>query len=1190
MAAQASPKVFKQLDAALGHPEEAEVLDLIGVKLAELPPEIGLLTRLHTLKICHSELTALPPEIRLCVALEHLDLTGNRLQKFPLHACGLPRLRNLRLAGNGLEEVPPQIGHLRGLEELALDHNALTVLPPHFGGLEQLRWLDLSDNPLAELPRETGALGQLKVLKLANGKLKALPEELGYCAALEELDLASQQLTDLPELFVRLTQLRFLNLAGNSLEKLPAGLGALIHLRGLSLSRNRLAELPDDLCQLARLEALDLSGNNLKEAPALLAQLAALQRLSLAGNELTSVPAALAGLPRLALLNLAVNRIAMLPPAFKDAPGPLTVDLHDNPVADLPEALFESGSLEVKVTDGWNGRFERDPLPVLKTGSPVASRAWLSNEAITVRLWLPLSARMELWSRTGADRGYIHDWPDFKLAWTGVWQGVTYAMLLADPYLPPHLREDPDFNPEFKPVHCLVVAESGGTLRLADETACASVERLLRARPLPDAKTLRTQAEKLWVTLPKRGSAEWYAAGSAERGLTEGLALKGTLLKKDAKLALKDSRRTVPNGLELSLAAATPEPAEDVLRVVHAIVKNGMALLCLRPATSTLPDRGAPPAFLLRAAATGLEILNGADWQKAARVVLDDLDRLHGGVCADLSAPASGELDAAEKILQDLRQQARIGLPAPVLLSKPFDPETGRERRGIAQPGTPLRFARLWTERDRVFAILCHAGETPYVPEGARGWDLWVERVHLEAAATVLVLRQREGYEDAREPARFLVAAQSLDAAEPLGDAGLKVWRPRIAAALEQPAMAPQEALAALLAMPAPKEGTRCQLRVPDAKSANPAALEGKTVFERAALPASPAPSLYPGAQPDEVYRPLALVGQSFGGVKVTRFLSSGAFSAVYEAQRDQDTRLALKVARPPGRKADWSPPPGAPVPVGKAEESPGWIAPTTVRTEARIFVTGGTTEIELDARFLLYRQAQRLHAVSDPALIKAGRFSDDGARCTLELEYAEGRTLRSLLKPGQSAPLQPLLELARAMDRLLKLPGFPYHGDLKPDNVLHAAGRIVIIDPGYFGPVETAQGHVLPQAAVTTPGYYPLLQPDDLFAFGLMLWEAATGTHPLANGPSSSAQADKARCGSKLLAQVRGPERVGQYFLSPLLGLQAPVASVPGLRPELESVLFKALGLTLRKDGKLDVAPAYASFAEMAAALEPLV
>jgi len=1188
MASQASPKVFKQLDAALGHPEEAEVLDLIGVRLAELPAEIGLLTRLHTLKICHSELTALPPEIRLCTALEHLDLTGNRLQKFPLHACGLPRLRNLRLTGNGLEEIPPQIGHLRGLEELALEHNALAGLPPHFGGLEQLRWLDLSDNPLAELPRETGALGQLKVLKLANGKLKTLPEELGYCAALEELDLANQQLTGLPELFVRLTQLRFLNLAGNSLEKLPVGLGALIHLRGLSLSRNRLAVLPDDLCQLARLEALDLSGNNLKEAPALLAQLAALQRLSLAGNELTSVPAALAGLPRLALLNLAVNRIAALPPAFKDAPGPLTVDLRDNPVTDLPEALFESGSLEVKVTDGWNGRFERDPLPVLKPGSPVASRAWLSNEAITVRLWLPLSARMELWSRTGADCGYTHDWPDFKLVRISVWQGVTYAALLADPYLPPHLREDPDFNPEFKPVHCLIVAEPGGTVRLADETACASVERLLHARPLPDAKTLRTQAEELWGVLPKRGSAEWYTAGAAERGLTEGLALKGTFLKDDTALALKDSRRTAANGLNLILSAATPQPVEDTLRVIHSIVKNGMALLCVRPATATLPDRGAPPAFLLRAAATGLEVLRGADWQKAARVVLDDLDRLHGGICADLSAPASVELDAAEKILLDLRQQARIGLPAPVLLSKPFDPETGRERRGVAQPGAPLRFARLWTERDRVFAILCHPTETPYVPEGARGWDLWVERVQLEAAATVLVLRQREGYEDAREPARFMVAAQSLDAAELLGEAGLKVWRPRVAAALEQPATVSQETLAALLAMPAPKEGTRCQLRLPDAKSADLAALEGKTVFERAALPATLAPSLYPGAQPGEAYRPLALVGQSFGGMKVTRFLSSGAFSAVYEAQRDQGTRLALKVARPPGRKVDWSPPPGAPV--GKAEESPGWIAPTTVRTEARMLVTGGTTEVDLDARFLLYRQAQRLHAVNDPALVKAGRFSDDGTRCTLELEYAEGRTLRSLLKPGQPAPLQPLLGLARAMDRLLKLPGFPYHGDLKPDNVLHAAGRIVIIDPGYFGPVETAQGHVLPQAAVTTPDYYPLLQPDDLFAFGLMLWEAATGTHPLANGPTSSAQADQARCGSKLLAQVRGPERVGQYFLSPLLGLHAPAASVPGLRHELEAVLFKALGLTLRKDGKLDVAPAYTSFAEMAAALEPLV
>ncbi len=73
---------------ALARIEEAKTkgkteLDLSGLGLRELPPEIASLAQLTTLDLCFNQLTSLPPEIASLAQLTELYLQGNQLTSLP---------------------------------------------------------------------------------------------------------------------------------------------------------------------------------------------------------------------------------------------------------------------------------------------------------------------------------------------------------------------------------------------------------------------------------------------------------------------------------------------------------------------------------------------------------------------------------------------------------------------------------------------------------------------------------------------------------------------------------------------------------------------------------------------------------------------------------------------------------------------------------------------------------------------------------------------------------------------------------------------------------------------------------------------------------------------------------------------------------------------------------------------------
>jgi Leucine-rich repeat (LRR) protein/Zn-dependent protease with chaperone function len=272
----------------------ATTLDLAGLGLIDLPPEIGQLTHLYTLHLSGNDLTSLPPEIGQLTNLVVLDLNGNHLTSLPKEFNRL-HPTDLNLSDNGLTRVPPEVYELDPLS-LDLSDNGLTSLSSEIGSFTYLCWLNLSGNHLTNLPPEIGQLTRLDMLDLSSNALTSLPPEIG-----------------------QLAHLTMLNLSGNGLTSLPSEIGQLTSLQELDLSGNGLTSVPPEVYELTQLLTLDLSDNALTSVASEIGQLTHLTMLNLSGNPLTSLPWEIDWLPYQSKLDLGDNTNV---PRTKPPPAP----------------------------------------------------------------------------------------------------------------------------------------------------------------------------------------------------------------------------------------------------------------------------------------------------------------------------------------------------------------------------------------------------------------------------------------------------------------------------------------------------------------------------------------------------------------------------------------------------------------------------------------------------------------------------------------------------------------------------------------------------------------------------------------------------------------------------------------------------------------------------------------------------
>ncbi|CAN7997634.1 unnamed protein product [Ixodes hexagonus] len=155
-----------------------QVLILSNNRLVSLPQEIGLMKCLMDLDASCNELCLLPPGVGELVGLRSLRVRRNQLVELPAELCVL-RLCRLDLGANRLARLPPALRLMTSLQELLLDCNPI-VSPPAFlcmrGKVHVFKYLEME--ALKE-DRKRGALLDSDFRKGPRGNA-GIPGELRY--------------------------------------------------------------------------------------------------------------------------------------------------------------------------------------------------------------------------------------------------------------------------------------------------------------------------------------------------------------------------------------------------------------------------------------------------------------------------------------------------------------------------------------------------------------------------------------------------------------------------------------------------------------------------------------------------------------------------------------------------------------------------------------------------------------------------------------------------------------------------------------------------------------------------------------------------------------------------------------------------------------------------------------------------
>jgi predicted Ser/Thr protein kinase len=188
-------------------------------------------------------------------------------------------------------------------------------------------------------------------------------------------------------------------------------------------------------------------------------------------------------------------------------------------------------------------------------------------------------------------------------------------------------------------------------------------------------------------------------------------------------------------------------------------------------------------------------------------------------------------------------------------------------------------------------------------------------------------------------------------------------------------------------------------------------------------------------------------------------------------------------------------------------------------------------------ARERLAREARAAAGLSHPAIATVYAFEEIEGEVFIATELVRGRTLRTVLASGPLVAddlVRTLTSIAEALEAAHQQDII--HRDLKPENVLISNdGRVKVVDFGLARsltpPAGSNQSLTITGALLGTPGY---MAPEqlrgatldaraDVFAFGVMAYECATGAHPF-GGFDAAAVVERLVSQQPALAQKINP------------------------------------------------------------------
>ncbi len=161
------------------------------------------------------------------------------------------------------------------------------------------------------------------------------------------------------------------------------------------------------------------------------------------------------------------------------------------------------------------------------------------------------------------------------------------------------------------------------------------------------------------------------------------------------------------------------------------------------------------------------------------------------------------------------------------------------------------------------------------------------------------------------------------------------------------------------------------------------------------------------------------------------------------------------------------------------------------------------------DFRVRFQREARATAALNHPHICTLYDVGEQEGASYLVMEYVEGQTLAARLREGP-LPLDQLLRRAAEVSQALAAAherGI-IHRDLKPANLMLTPAGVKVLDFGlakFTGPEASAMDATAAHTILGTPAYMSPEQTrgeeldprSDLFSFGCVLYEAATGVRP---------------------------------------------------------------------------------------------
>jgi eukaryotic-like serine/threonine-protein kinase len=153
-------------------------------------------------------------------------------------------------------------------------------------------------------------------------------------------------------------------------------------------------------------------------------------------------------------------------------------------------------------------------------------------------------------------------------------------------------------------------------------------------------------------------------------------------------------------------------------------------------------------------------------------------------------------------------------------------------------------------------------------------------------------------------------------------------------------------------------------------------------------------------------------------------------------------------------------------------------------------------------------REAQAASQLRHPSCLRAYAFARDPRHVYIAYEFVPGRTFREALRAGELDDRAAIEACAQICDGLAHAHRAGIlHRDVKPSNVLLADGDRVSVRILDFGLARMAEAETL-TAQGDVPGTLAYIAPErlagedatgaaDVWAVGVMLWEALSGRHP---------------------------------------------------------------------------------------------